>query len=367
MAPPKRPTSSPPAGNKPRDMTSTEATSIRSHIHLARGVCRVAFIAYVCYRLQQLLGGSLRPSELLAGVASELTGWWIPTKLLGLSDFRESPLYRFMFFNGALKKAVWGVAYWFMSKYYKNREWTCMNYGYADPTNADGASFELGTEQEKVERFQVQMYLQTASKAGSLKGKRVLEVGCGRGGGLVCVNGHHELKACTGLDYAQEQVDLCSERWAEPPTGSIGWVQGDAESLPFDDGSFDAVINVESSHCYPNIEKFFDEVQRVLKPGGVFSIADFRNASSGKMATLEAQLTSIEGMQLFETQDITPNAIRSCELDNDRRVELITRSVHPWLHAPFLTFSGVTDGDGGIYSEFVAGVCEYKIWALKKK
>ena len=37
------------------------------------------------------------------------------------------------------------------------------------------------------------------------------------------------------------------------------------------------VINVESSHCYGNFPKFVDEVYKVLKPGGIFAITDFRS------------------------------------------------------------------------------------------
>lgn len=37
-------------------------------------------------------------------------------------------------------------------------------------------------------------------------------------------------------------------------------MQGDAKKLPFADGSFDAVINVEASHGYPNFPHFLPEV-----------------------------------------------------------------------------------------------------------
>ena len=47
-------------------------------------------------------------------------------------------------------------------------------------------------------------------------------------------------------------------------------MQGDAQDLPFPDESFDAVINVEASHIYPNFERFLGEVARVLRPGGHF-------------------------------------------------------------------------------------------------
>lgn len=45
-------------------------------------------------------------------------------------------------------------------------------------------------------------------------------------------------------------------------------MQGDADRLPFADGTLDVVINVEASHYYPNFPRFFAGFARVLRPGG---------------------------------------------------------------------------------------------------
>ena len=50
---------------------------------------------------------------------------------------------------------------------------------------------------------------------------------------------------------------------------------GDAEDLPFDDASFDAVICANSFHHYPNPQMFFDGVARVLRPGGMLVLRDY--------------------------------------------------------------------------------------------
>ena len=49
---------------------------------------------------------------------------------------------------------------------------------------------------------------------------------------------------------------------------------GDAEHLPLEDGTFDVVTNVESSHTYPNLRAFLTEVRRVLTKGGLFLYTD---------------------------------------------------------------------------------------------
>ena len=76
-----------------------------------------------------------------------------------------------------------------------------------------------------------------------------------------------------GLDLAERAVAHCN---ATHGRDRLDFRAGDAENLPFADGSFDAVLNVESSHCYPDITKFFAEVARVLRPGGYLLMADLR-------------------------------------------------------------------------------------------
>ena len=57
----------------------------------------------------------------------------------------------------------------------------------------------------------------------------------------------------------------------------LDFIEGNAEHLPFPDESFDAVINIESSHTYPHFSRFLTEVARVLRPGGHFLYTDVRN------------------------------------------------------------------------------------------
>ena len=82
--------------------------------------------------------------------------------------------------------------------------------------------------------------------------------------------------AYTGLDLNPEGIRFCQRRHA---VAALTFVQGDAQKLPFPDGSLDAVINVEASHCYPDFPGFVSEVARVLKPGSRFCHADLRYRS----------------------------------------------------------------------------------------
>jgi len=65
---------------------------------------------------------------------------------------------------------------------------------------------------------------------------------------------------------------------------------GDASNLPVENESVDLVVNVESSHCYPDFTAFIREVERVLKPGGHFMYTDFLPAE--EQSKLEENLNS---------------------------------------------------------------------------
>jgi ubiquinone/menaquinone biosynthesis C-methylase UbiE len=105
------------------------------------------------------------------------------------------------------------------------------------------------------------------------RARKILEVGSGSGAGLNFLARLEPQSTFTGVDLTRQAVTRATARFSRP--GIVSYVNGDAENLPFADSEFDAVINVESSHNYPNLGAFLSEVTRVLKPGGSFSFVDF--------------------------------------------------------------------------------------------
>jgi ubiquinone/menaquinone biosynthesis C-methylase UbiE len=103
-------------------------------------------------------------------------------------------------------------------------------------------------------------------------GRSVLEVGCGMGEGLNFLSRITGARQLVGLDRSTLAIERARAKLSRDP--QLRYTEGDAENLPFNDGEFDVIINIESSHNYPNLGRFFDEVARVLKPGGHFSYLD---------------------------------------------------------------------------------------------
>lgn len=96
-------------------------------------------------------------------------------------------------------------------------------------------------------------------------GQRLLEVGCGLGTDLIQF-ARHGAKV-TGLDLTPRHLELAQRRFEV--FGMPGeFVLGDAEALPFADGSFDAAYSFGVLHHTPGTQAAIDEIHRVLRPGG---------------------------------------------------------------------------------------------------
>ncbi len=109
---------------------------------------------------------------------------------------------------------------------------------------------------------------------------RLLDVGAGNGASARYLGqrfGCHVV----GLDYSHELAAEANElATAGGVAGQIRFEQGDAESLPFPDHSFDAIL-CECTFCtFPDKEAAANEFARVLKPGGLVGISDLTRAGS---------------------------------------------------------------------------------------
>ena len=94
---------------------------------------------------------------------------------------------------------------------------------------------------------------------------RILDVGTGPGivSNLLSELGHD----VTGIDASEGMLKKAQSN-SEALHNPMHLIQGDGEVLPFDDGSFDAVVNRYVLWTLPQPERALTEWQRVLRPGG---------------------------------------------------------------------------------------------------
>ncbi|MCB0552935.1 MAG: class I SAM-dependent methyltransferase [Phaeodactylibacter sp.] len=188
-----------------------------------------------------------------------------------------------------------------------------VTYGYSK----DGQKIKLD-EKDKKNQYSAQLYNYVASGI-DIQGKDILEVGCGRGGGLSYITRYLSPSKVTGLDLNNRAIEFCKKNYVGE---GITFLQGNAQLLKFEDNCFDVLINVESSHRYPQVDKFLNEVYRVLKPGGYFLFADFRPQDELKI--LKEQLRKLD-FKLKIDKIITANVLEALVLSNTERKELINR------------------------------------------
>ncbi len=253
-----------------------------------------------------------------------------------------------------LKRLIWRRWYQFLARRFDVPEWQTMNYGYCALPFPESLVLEPS---EQSERYGLQLYHATTS-GHSLQGKEVLEVGCGRGGGAAFLHRIGMPQSMTGVDFSAQAIALCQARYQR---AGLRFVVGDAEKLPFPDTSFDFVVNVESSHCYGSIPAFLSEVRRVLKPGGRFACADFRDAD--KIANWRVQMVS-SGLRIVAEREITANVLAALDAHNERKLMLMQKHLPKSLYGLFSDFAAVKGSL--VYETFRKREMQYFLFELEK-
>jgi len=112
-------------------------------------------------------------------------------------------------------------------------------------------------------------------------GTHVLDVACGTGN--LAIPLARQGCVVTGVDIAPNLLVQARERAAAEGLAAR-FDEGDAEQLPYDDASFDAVVTMFGAMFAPRPEVVASELARVLKPGGLLAMANWNPTGfSGQM------------------------------------------------------------------------------------
>jgi SAM-dependent methyltransferase len=252
-----------------------------------------------------------------------------------------------------LKRKLGKTGYEYLAASSHAVRWPFMNYGFLDPNARPTTPHSLS----ETDHPYIQLYRHLLNGI-DLHGLDVLEVGCGRGGGCGFIARYLKPRSVVGLDVARRNIAICNRLYSLAP---LVFLNGDAEALPFYGSTFDIVINVESSLCYGSMAGFLSEVTRVLRPGGYFLFADFRDAAD--VTTLLNQLR-LSGLSMVKQRTITEYILAALERENDAKRAMILTEI-PWIFRwPFRELVGVK---GGImYKGFRSGRLEYLSAILRK-
>ena len=275
------------------------------------------------------------------------------------------------------------ISQWYdmMTRMFPDQRLTFLNYGYL----AQDSDFDWINDADLEQKCSVNL-IRTLLGDSDLRGKKVLEIGSGRGGNCSYLARYTGAASVTGLDFCPAHIELCNRVHALP---GLSFVGGDAMALPFADNEFDVVINIESSHCYPDLNTFGAEVQRVMKQDGRFFYADtmkgdntsalsepdsigvdfFSNVLAQHQAMIEHARFKVE-----EHRDISDGVIRAFESQDGHLKHLLRSLVEekkqqreplpPEVWHAFDTMFHFFD-DSGIKA-YKNGHLAYKFWRLQK-
>lgn len=198
------------------------------------------------------------------------------------------------------KKELSEKVYNDLNTLFGNSPVSLMNHGYAPSYDFVAREFSN----------QSTLYLKLLEKIDT-EGKTLLDIGCGRGGGVASYLKHNDifkLKKIYGCDLNKINIQYCKKNHSK----KIKFKISDAQDLSYRNKKFDIVTNLESSHGYVDFIKFVSEAERVLKDDGVFIHSDVYYSEEEISYTLDKLKNKFANI---ETIDITENVARSCHED----------------------------------------------------
>lgn len=146
--------------------------------------------------------------------------------------------------------------------------------GFQDVSSYDDVRYK-GFANEYKQRVMAATY---RSLLGNLHGKRVLDVGCGTGRGVI--DFANEAAFAVGADGSPDMLSFAARKVSrdKPCSFSVAY----AQQLPFKSGSFDTVVSLNFLHLFSleTQQLMISEMERVLKPGGIL-LLEFDNALHG--------------------------------------------------------------------------------------
>jgi 2-polyprenyl-3-methyl-5-hydroxy-6-metoxy-1,4-benzoquinol methylase len=133
------------------------------------------------------------------------------------------------------------------------------------------ATWEAGDFGE-VAKYIVPVAEEFMARLNLTSGNRVLDAACGTGN--LAILAARKGCAVSGVDIASNLIAQARVRAREEGV-DIDYTEGDAESLPYADASFDMVVSMFGVMFAPRPERVVSELKRVTKPGGFIALANW--------------------------------------------------------------------------------------------
>ncbi len=139
-----------------------------------------------------------------------------------------------------------------------------------------------------------------------MDGATLLDLGCGTGHLLLAfheavASGKAPKLRLFGIDLGAESVRICRERLSDAGIADVDVREGDGANMPYSDSTIDVVVTSLSLHHWMEPISVFDEMYRVIRPGGLLVLLDMRRDARKFWYRLLA----------FATRVVVPKALRN--------------------------------------------------------
>ncbi len=142
---------------------------------------------------------------------------------------------------------------------------------------------------------------------GSVRGKDVLDVGCGTGRWLQQIS-ESTPQSLTGIDFSPEMLDRAQQKLGRRARLAVG----NATSLPVASSSVDVVLASFLASYVPDLDTLAHELRRVVKPGGKIYITDLHPETAVTCGWKRGFRNGRRQIELITSSYSLPQILSSC-------------------------------------------------------
>lgn len=198
-----------------------------------------------------------------------------------------------------------------------------MNDGYVEldsngyPVDLEQDTFFMTNNKYKNFKYQVNLYLKSLQFADVDRFSQlgtILDIGCGKGGGISFYKDFYKFKNYIGIDLTEININM-----AKKHTSGIDFYIATATDLPIKDSSVDVITSIESIAYYHPLLSFIKEAARVLKTDGKVIISNHFNKQEEERIE---ELFLKNNFILNSKVDITKNVSIACAISKFRFLDI---------------------------------------------
>ncbi len=153
----------------------------------------------------------------------------------------------------------------------------------------------------------------------------ILEIGCGGGRNVGELLRRYPASTVTAIDYSEVSVEQTTKLNADAiKEGRCTVEKGDVSNLTLPEDKYDLATAFETIYFWPGLDKCFEQVVKVLKPGGIFMVVNESDGMDEEGLKFEK---IIDGMKCYTAEDIK-TAMKNVGFS---KVKSVHHQSKPWI------------------------------------